>query len=65
MPRKKSGYPQVDQAFAKLDYTELSRLGKKGAASKKQKRFSKIYILLRGAEEAEREAHLDVCPVKD
>jgi Zn-dependent metalloprotease len=35
---KKTGYTQVDQAFAKLDYTELSRLGKKGRREEKKSR---------------------------
>ena len=63
MPHKKIGGTLLN---FRLDYTELSRLGKKGATSKKQQKgSSKLNILLRGAEEAAREAHLDVCPIED
>lgn len=62
---KKTGYTQVDRALEELDRAELSRRGKKGAASKKQKGVYKLYILLRGAEQTAHEAHLDVCPIPD
>ena len=65
MPHKKIGGTLLNQAIFRLDYTELSRLGKKGATSKKQRQYSKLDILLRGAEEAAHEAHLDVCPIEE
>ncbi len=65
----KNRYPKVDQALAELNHTELSRLGKKGAASRKRRKKKvnpfRIKFLLRGAAEAEREANLDVCPIPD
>lgn len=64
MPTKK-GYLCVDRALEELDHDELSRLGKKGVMSKKERELSKIKRLLAGAAEAARQANLDICPIGD
>ena len=55
--------PQVRDAVFRIDTAELSRLGKKGAETKKAKREARLKRLLAEAEQKLREANEDICPV--
>lgn len=65
---KMTGYESVDAARARGDLEELSRLGKKGADSRRniRKRIPSLTLVrLAGAVEAQKQAHEDVCPLND